>query len=75
MFFLFVNNLSLSVTVLFYIKILKIIISCVGIGGSIRCDEVFIVLFGVWKILLMVGVRGGLIDFNWFNLFGCIFLN
>lgn len=41
---LFANNLLLSATVLFHIKISKTITSCIGIGGSTRCDEFSIVL-------------------------------
>lgn len=54
---LLTNNLPLSATVLFHIKISKAITSCVGIRGPTRCDEVSIVLLGAWKILLMAGVR------------------
>lgn len=72
---LLANNPPLSATVLFHIKISKTITSCVGIGGSTRCDEVSIVLLGAWKILLMAGVRGGLTDPNWPNSSGCISLN
>lgn len=60
--FLVANNLSPSAMVLFHIKISKTITSCIGIRASTRCDEVSIVLLSAWKILLMVGVKGGLTD-------------
>lgn len=72
---LLTNNLPLSATVLFHIKISKTITSCAAIGGSTRCDAVSIVLLSVWKILLMLGVRGGLTDPNWPNSSGHISLS
>lgn len=73
--FLVTNDLLPSATVLFHIKISKTITSCIGTGASTRCDEVSIVLLSAWKILLMVGVKGGLTDPNCPNSSGHISLS